>query len=211
MSSLGHNEFTVVLEPKSFIFTIMRKFTGLRVKPDSVNYKIWSSTIYPRRRSLNILWPMIIFWIYQQRQFFLFLWIPHLYLIHFMKSNSGKTSVRWELARKGPQASGFRNAFALQWRHNERDRLSNHQPHDRLPNRLFGRRSKKTSKLRVTGLYEGNSAVTGEFPAQRASNAKNVSIWWRHHGLPLQHCVSNSRFFNFLTRWWKIAVISYHI
>ena len=21
----------------------------------------------------------------------------------------------------------------------------------------------------------------GEFPAQRASNAENVSIWWRHH------------------------------
>ena len=43
------------------------------------------------------------------------------------------------------------------------------------------RRSKKTPKLRVTGLCEGNSPVTGEFPAQRASNAENVSIWWRHH------------------------------
>ena len=27
----------------------------------------------------------------------------------------------------------------------------------------------------------GNSAGTGEFPAQMASNAENVSIWWRHH------------------------------
>ena len=45
------------------------------------------------------------------------------------------------------------------------------------------RRSKKTSKLRVTGLCEGNSPVTGEFPAQRASNAENVSVWWRHHGV----------------------------
>ena len=44
-------------------------------------------------------------------------------------------------------------------------------------------RSKKTSKLRVTGLCEGNSPVTGEFPAQGASNAENVSIWWRHHVL----------------------------
>ena len=44
------------------------------------------------------------------------------------------------------------------------------------------RRLKKTSKLRVTGLCAGNSLVTGEFPAQRASNAENVSIWWRHHG-----------------------------
>ena len=40
---------------------------------------------------------------------------------------------------------------------------------------------KKTSKLRVTGLCAGNSPGTGEFPAQRASNDENVSIWWRHH------------------------------
>ena len=40
---------------------------------------------------------------------------------------------------------------------------------------------KKISKLRVTGLCVGNSSVTGEFPAQKASNAENVSIWWRHH------------------------------
>ena len=69
----------------------------------------------------------------------------------------------------------------LQWRHNERDGVSNHQHHDCLLNRLFRRRSKKTSKLRVTGLCAGNSPVTGEFPAQRASNAENVSIWWHHH------------------------------
>ena len=37
---------------------------------------------------------------------------------------------------------------------------------------------KKKSKLHVTGLCEGNSPVSSEFPAQRASNAKNVSIWW---------------------------------
>ena len=43
---------------------------------------------------------------------------------------------------------------------------------------------KETSKLRVTGLFVGNSPVTGEFPAQMASNAENVSIWWRHHGYP---------------------------
>ena len=45
------------------------------------------------------------------------------------------------------------------------------------------RRSKKISKLRVTGLCVWNSPVTGEFPAQKASNAKNVSIWWRHHAI----------------------------
>ena len=70
---------------------------------------------------------------------------------------------------------------SLRWRHNERDGVSNHQPHHCLLDRLFGCRSKKTSKLRVTGLCAGNSPGTGEFPAQMASNAENVSIWWRHH------------------------------
>ena len=69
----------------------------------------------------------------------------------------------------------------LKWRRNEHDGVSNHQPHGWLLKRLFMRRSKKTSKLRVTGLCEGNSPVTGEFPAQRASKAENVPIWWRHH------------------------------
>ena len=67
------------------------------------------------------------------------------------------------------------------WRHNERDSVLNYQPHDCFPNRLFRRRSKKTSKLCVTGLCAGNSPVIGEFPAQRASNAENVTIWRRHH------------------------------
>ena len=67
------------------------------------------------------------------------------------------------------------------WRHNGCDGVSNHQPRHCLLNRLFRRRSKKTSKLCVTGLCAGNSPLTGEFPAQMASNAENVSIWWRHH------------------------------
>ena len=74
----------------------------------------------------------------------------------------------------------WHSSLSLQWRHNGRDGVSNHQC---LPNCLFWRRSKKTSKLRVTDLCEGNSPMTGEFPAQMASNAENVSIWWRHHEL----------------------------
>ena len=71
--------------------------------------------------------------------------------------------------------------ITLQWRHNGHDSVSNHQPHYCLLNRLFRRRSKKTSKLCVTGLCAGNSQGTGEFPAQMASNAENFSIWWQHH------------------------------
>ena len=74
------------------------------------------------------------------------------------------------------------DAFSsLHWRHNGRDGVSNHRRLGCLLNRLFGRRSKKTSKLRVNGLCEGKSPVTGEFTAQRAGNAEKVSIWWRHH------------------------------
>ena len=84
----------------------------------------------------------------------------------------------------------------LLWRHNGHDGVSNHQPHHCLLNRSFGRRSKKTSKLCVTGPCEGNSSVTGEFPAQMASDAKNVSIWWRHHAgtypCPVCHDVAQS-------------------
>ena len=69
----------------------------------------------------------------------------------------------------------------LRWRHNDHAGVSNHQPHGCLLNRSFRRKSKKTSKLRVTGLCAGNSPGTGEFPAQMASYAENVSIWWRHH------------------------------
>ena len=72
-------------------------------------------------------------------------------------------------------------SIPLQWRHNGCDGVSNHQPHDCLLNCLFRRRSKKISTLLVTGLCAGNSPVTGEFRAQRAGNAENVSIWWRHH------------------------------
>ena len=71
---------------------------------------------------------------------------------------------------------------SLPWRHNGHDGVSNHQPRHCLFNRLFRRRSKKTSKLRVTGLCAGNSPVTGEFPAQIASNRKffhlMTSSWW---------------------------------
>ena len=49
----------------------------------------------------------------------------------------------------------------LQWRHNGCDGVSNHQPHGCLLNHLFGRRSKKTSKLRVTGH------LCGEFTGPR--------------------------------------------
>ena len=62
----------------------------------------------------------------------------------------------------------------LRWRHNERDSVSNHQPHHCFLNRLFRRRSKKAPR---------HWPLWGEFTAQMASYAENVSIWWRHHAV----------------------------
>ena len=72
--------------------------------------------------------------------------------------------------------------MSLEWRHNENDGVFNHQPYYCFLNCSFRCRSKKISTLRVTGLCAWNSSLTGDFPAQMASNAENVSIWWRHHG-----------------------------
>ena len=60
----------------------------------------------------------------------------------------GITRPQW--VKQNPQLS-----VALQWRYNERGGLSNHRRLECLLNRLFKPKSKKTSKLRVTGLVVG--------------------------------------------------------
>ena len=74
-------------------------------------------------------------------------------------------------------------ADTLQWRHNGHDGVSNHQPHHCLLNRLFGYRSKKTSKLRVTGLCTVNSPGTGEFPpvTRKLFPFDDVIMIWSQH------------------------------
>ena len=102
--------------------------------------------------------------------------LPHKVLIRYCSKCVGKGIPALKICFQ-------RKLGLLHWRHNGRDSVSNHQPHDCLLNRLFRRRSKNTSQLRVTGHCVGNSPVTGEFPAQMASNVGNVSIWWRHHAI----------------------------
>ena len=74
---------------------------------------------------------------------------------------------RWRLF-----LSAILHRTALRWRHNGHDSVSNHQPRHCLLNRLFRRRSNKKSEVLVTGLCVGNSPMSGEFPAQRTSNAE---------------------------------------
>ena len=111
---------------------------------------------------------------------------------HFVVFSAGRIGLLMSIVATNwavicDQSSGYEVIFlwhiivyALQWRHNGRDGVSNHQPQCCLLNRLFKRRSNKTSKLCVTGLCVGNSPVTGEFPAKMDRNAENVSICWLH-------------------------------
>ena len=99
--------------------------------------------------------------------------------------------------------------FTLRWRHKMASAITSVS--------IVYQRSKKTSKFRVTGLWEGNSPVTGEFHAQRASNAKNVSIWWRYHELKqgpvvsfigtisLLTCIRNICQRHYTINWQKLA------
>ena len=63
-----------------------------------------------------------------------------------MKTNCSPVYWRTHLCHRGSP---------FLWRHNGCDSVSNHQPHHCLLNRLIKHRSKKTSKLRVTGLCAG--------------------------------------------------------
>ena len=75
-------------------------------------------------------------------------------------------------------------------------------------------RSKKTSRLHVTGLCAGNSPVTDEFPAQGASNAENVSIWWRRRAIAVDNMTSSATMWPaamILTKWDKGCLFSWSL
>ena len=63
----------------------------------------------------------------------------------------------------------------------ERHVVSNHRSFDCLFNSLCWPTTKKHQKFASLAICEGNSLVSGEFPAQIASDPENISIWWRHH------------------------------
>ena len=118
-----------------------------------------------------------------------------IHLIYPEYTGFSTRSVASEHIHQSPQATETDvTNTALQWRHDKRDVVSNHQPHDCLLKRLFRRKSRETSKLRVTGLCAGNSPVTGEFPAQWASNAESffhlmTSAWHVYVYIYIHICI----------------------
>ena len=95
--------------------------------------------------------------------------------LHQISEHVFKISIAKEASKQYGNTYNF-SVITLQWRHNGHDSVSNHQPHDCLLNHLFRRRSKKTSKLRVTGLYAANSLGTGEFPRKWPVTGKMFSF-----------------------------------
>ena len=83
--------------------------------------------------------------------------------------------------------------FSLHWRYNDHDGVSNHQPHGCLLNRLFRRRSKKTSKLRITGLCVGNSLGPVNSQHKRPVTRKmfpfdDVIMYFDYHHIHVAEC-----------------------
>ena len=78
------------------------------------------------------------------------------------------------------------------WPHNERDGVSNHWHPDHLLNHLVRRGSKQTSKLRITGLCEGNPLVTGGFPVtQKMSSFDDVIMVMRFGSIACSYFVGH--------------------
>ena len=82
----------------------------------------------------------------------------------------------------------------LRWRHNDNDGVSNHQPRGCLLNCLFRRISKKTSKLRVTGLCAGNSPGPVNSPHKGPVTRKM---------LPFDDVIMLSGVIMFCCSWWR--------
>ena len=68
----------------------------------------------------------------------------------------------------------------LHWRHNDHDGVLNHQHHGCLL-KCYSDADQRKHQSSASLAFCGEFTGTGEFPAQRASYAENVSIWWRHH------------------------------
>ena len=68
------------------------------------------------------------------------------------------------ISRNGPTKNKIIHEKTLQWRHNECDGVSNYRRLHCLLIIWFRGISKETSRLRVTGLWAGNSPLTGERP-----------------------------------------------
>ena len=103
-----------------------------------------------------------------------------------------------DLVRRDAQWFSLQNhktyihAYSFLWRHNGHGVVWNHQPYDCLLNRLIRAQIKENIKAPRHWPLCGEFTRNRWIPAQMASDADNVSFWWRHHA----HVLRN---------WWHFA------
>ena len=131
------------------------------------NVSIWWSFIIVL---LTLIWTTVyIFGLNIQLMFCTFC-ITETYCPHYIWRTTPNTLCHYLSSKLSWQLINDSNiilacwCIPLRWCHSKRDGVSNHPRRDGLLNRLFRRRS-KTSKLRVTGLCEGNLPLAVELPA----------------------------------------------
>ena len=107
---------------------------------------------------------------------------PWAYLRNYLVNGLLKTKSNFYYRSHGSSKDSFGAIIALRWRHNERDGVLIHQTHRVFTQAFIRAQIKENIKAQRHWLCEENSPVTSEFPTQRASNAENASIWWRHQG-----------------------------
>ena len=131
----------------------------------STTYIVW----HPTTCTIMLLWSSIPMVLYKE-----------FWKYGFIRTKMNKITLETQFLYKD-FLDILKESSSLQWRHNEHNGVQNHLRLDCLICTWTNGRVKKTPKFRVTGLCEGNSPGTDEFPTQRASNEENVSIWWRYH------------------------------
>ena len=117
--------------------------------------------------------------LYRTKSFYLLRWSTNVLAGH-KSGNKGKAQNTCDLLCLVPNGLEL---FPLQWRRNERDGVSNQRRLYCLLNRLFRRKSKKTSKLSVTGRCEGKPPVTLDSPhkgsvTRKCFHFKTSSCHW---------------------------------
>ena len=97
----------------------------------------------------------------------IFMWSTYQYSSSLLQWHCGNRTITADVV----QCYWF-DKRPLRWRHNGRDGVSNHQSHDCLRIRLFRRRSKETSKPRVTGFVRGIRRWPVNSPHEESVTAK---------------------------------------
>ena len=129
-------------------------------------------------------------------------------LVRITPTNTSKFRINGAVLRGSPANDRF-PVETLRWRHNGCDNIPNHQPHDCLLNRLFRRRSKKTSSSAslafVWEIHRGPVSSPDKWPVTRKifpfddviMKCGRRSVSWRCHntfhccgiGFPTDYCL----------------------